>query len=87
MSFKDSKRGDKVWGETSHLYVGGVQQQISERGVMLGGEDVVLGVNDVQAERAELLHLHRLPSVLAWLQKVPEVRTIKYADIRKSHIQ
>lgn len=39
---------------------------------MLGGEDVVLGVNDVEAQGAELLHLHRLPHDLPGLQEVPE---------------
>lgn len=38
---------------------------------MLGGEDVVLGVNNVEAQRTKLLHLHRLPPVLSGLQVVP----------------
>lgn len=57
--------------QTTNPNVGRVQQQISEGRVVFGGEDVVLGVNNVQAQRAELLHLHRLPSVLSGLQVVP----------------
>lgn len=57
--------------QTTYTDVGRLQQQISERCVVLGGEDVVLGVNNVQAQRAEFFHLHRLPSVLPGLQVVP----------------
>lgn len=42
---------------------------------MFGGEDVVLSVNDVQTQRAELFYLHCLPSVFPWLEKVPEEET------------
>lgn len=57
--------------QSTHPHVGRVQQQISEGRVVLGGEHVVLGVNNVEAQRAELLHLHRLASVLSGLQVVP----------------
>ena len=72
--------GVKMLQETlvyTHLYISGVQQQISEGGVVFGGEHVVLGVNDVQTQRAKLFHLHRLPSVLPGLKKVPEGENIQ----------
>lgn len=55
----------------AHRYIGRLQQQVSEGRVVFGGEDVVLGVDDVQTQRAELLYLHRLPPVLPGLQEVP----------------
>lgn len=42
----------------TYPYVSRVQQEISEGSVVFGGEDVVLGVNDVQTQRAKLFYLH-----------------------------
>lgn len=71
-------------GASSNTYpdVGGLQQQVSEGRVVLGGKDVVLGVNNVEAQRAELLHLHRLASVLPRLQVVPEGGPARVFNIR-----
>lgn len=56
----------------SYPYVSWVQQEISEGSVVFRGENMVLSVNNVQTQRAELFHLHWLPSVLPGLKKVPE---------------
>lgn len=48
---------------------------------MFGGEDMVLSVNDVQTERAELFYLHRLPSIFSGLEKVPEEEIVKHLDV------
>lgn len=64
----------------TNLHVGRVQQQVSEGVVVFGGKDVVLGVNDVQAQRAQVLHLYRLPAILPGLQKVPEKRNPTLMD-------
>lgn len=63
--------------------VGRVQQQISEGRVVFGGKDVVLGVNNVEAQRAELLHLHRLASVLPGLQEVPAESQFPHPRFKK----
>lgn len=71
---------------STHLDISRVQQQISERSVVFGGEDVVLGVNDVQTQRAELINLHRLPPVLPGLQKVPAQEKVSFYNIFKTRL-
>lgn len=52
------RNGGQKGDTCMHLDISRVQQQISEGGVVFGGEDVILGVNDVQTQRAEVFHLH-----------------------------
>lgn len=56
--FQEAARGQGESRICTYPDVGRVQQQISEGGVMFRGENMVLCVNYVQAQRAKLLHLH-----------------------------
>lgn len=47
---------------------------------------MVLGVNDVQTQRAEIINLHRLPPVLPGLQKVPAQEKVSFYNIFKTRL-
>lgn len=69
-----------------YLHVRRPQQQVPQRAVVVGGEDVVLGVHHVQPQGPQVPRLQALAAVVSGLKEVPGHRTHGKDGVRRQHL-
>lgn len=69
-----------------YLHVRRPQQQVPQRAVVVGGEDMVLGVHHVQPQGPQVPRLQALAAVVSGLKEVPGHRTHRKGRVRRQHL-